>query len=99
LGYPGMLIESAFLVLLLWLADDVTRDLDFRTAAIIFIMPAISFTNGSAFTSVLTYGFGAALICCAIMPRPAPSVQSSESNTDVHKFRRNSFASTRQAGR
>lgn len=68
LGYAGMLIEGAMMLLLLWLADEATRRLPLRVACILFLMPVIAVTNGSAFTAVLTLGFGAALVLAFTAP-------------------------------
>lgn len=68
-GYVGMLIEGLALVVLLWMADDVTTGLSLPISAMVFALPAMALTNGGVFTSILTYGFGAALVLCAAMPR------------------------------
>lgn len=67
-GYDGIFIESLLLVLLLWAADDLTRDLPVPVASLMFLMPAITISNGSVFTSILTTGFGATLVLSATVP-------------------------------
>ncbi len=61
-GLVGIAIETALAATLLRLADDSSASLPTPFRYSFFVVPAISLANGSAFTSVLTYGFGAAIV-------------------------------------
>ena len=61
-GLVGIAIETALAATLLRLADDSSASLPTPFRYSFFVVPAISLANGSAFTSVLTYGFGAAIL-------------------------------------
>lgn len=69
LGYAGIFVESLVIILLLWLANEATRGLSPPVASMLFLMPAISLGSSSAFTSILTGGYLAAVIAAMILPR------------------------------
>ena len=73
LGYAGVLIEAAFLVLLLWALDSACRGLPMSLVGPALLAPAIALSNISVFTSVLSSGFALALVLAVVAPRPSPS--------------------------
>lgn len=68
-GYVGMVLECLVLALLLRLADVASAGLPTFVACLLFVLPAISLSNTSIFTVILTHGFLGAIILAAIMPR------------------------------
>ncbi len=68
-GYPGMVAATVVLILLLWAIDDATRGLPSRFACLIFLMPALALAESAILTALLTHGFIAAIILCALAPR------------------------------
>lgn len=68
LGYAGLLIECLLVLALFWATDEVTRHVPLPLACIIFVMPTMAITNASAFTAVLTLGFGAAIALSLFLP-------------------------------
>lgn len=67
-GYTGMLVEGLVLVLILWATREVTRDVPLPLACIVFLIPTVAITNGSALTAVLTFGFGAGVVVSYFLP-------------------------------
>lgn len=68
LGYPGMFIEALIMALLLVFANAACRNLPTPVACVIFFAPGIAFSSASVFTTVLSHGFLAAIIVCAVAP-------------------------------
>lgn len=68
-GYIGMYVEGIVLAIVLWLVDDASRGLPVKIAALVFLMPAISISSASIFTTMLTHGLLGAVILAAMMPR------------------------------
>lgn len=68
LGYPGVLIEAAALVLLLWVVDAAARHLPLRVSGTILLVPSIALANMSVFTSILSNGFAYAILLMACLP-------------------------------
>ena len=68
-GYPGMIAATVVLILLLWAIDDATRGLAPGLACLIFLMPALALAESAILTALLTHGFIAAIILCALAPR------------------------------
>jgi hypothetical protein len=90
-GYPGMIAATAVLILLLWAIDDATRGLPRRFACLVFLMPGLALAESAILTALLTHGFIAAIILCALAPRdgwpdrrsadaPVPTAAGSEVN-------------------
>lgn len=77
-GYLGMFIEAGLLAGLLWLADAAAHDLPVPVSCVLFLMPAIAIGDTSAFTAILTHGFGAAVLLAAVAPRAGWMPQESE---------------------
>ena len=71
-GYPGMIAATVVLILLLWAIDDATRGLAPGLACLIFLMPALALAESAILTALLTHGFIAAIILCALAPREGP---------------------------
>ena len=68
-GYPGMAAATVVLILLLWAVDDATRGLPRRFACLIFLMPGLALAESAILTALLTHGFIAAVVICALAPR------------------------------
>jgi len=68
-GYPGMIAATVVLILLLWAIDDATRGLPRRFACLAFLMPGLALAESAILTALLTHGFIAAIILCALAPR------------------------------
>lgn len=68
-GFWGVLVEAAFIILLLWLVDAASIGLPNKFASLVFVVPAIAFANSSAFTTALTHGVLAGVFLCALVPR------------------------------
>jgi hypothetical protein len=71
-GYPGMLAATIVLILLLWAVDDATRGLSAPFACMLFVVPAISLAESAILTAILTHGFFALIVLCALAPRDGP---------------------------
>ena len=67
--YLGIFIEGLVLVLLLWMADAVTRGLPVAVASIVFFVPTIALASGAITAVIATHGFGFALVVSALLPR------------------------------
>ena len=68
-GYPGMIAATVVLIILLWAIDDATRGLRPGFDASFFLMPALALAESAVLTALLTHGFIAAIILCALAPR------------------------------
>ena len=68
-GYPGMIAATVVLIILLWAIDDATRGLRAGFACLVFLMPALALAESAVLTALLTHGFIAAIILCALAPR------------------------------
>ena len=75
-GYPGMLAATAVLVLLLWAIDDATRGLPTGFACLLFVMPGLALAESAILTAILTHGYFAAIVLCALAPRDSPPAGS-----------------------
>ena len=71
-GYPGMLAATVVLILLLWAVDDAARGLSAPFACMLFVVPAISLAESAILTAILTHGFFALIVLCALAPRDWP---------------------------
>jgi hypothetical protein len=71
-GYPGMLAATVVLILLLWAVDDATRGLSAAFACMLFVVPALSLAESAILTAILTHGFFAMIVLCALAPRDGP---------------------------
>ncbi|WP_256855705.1 hypothetical protein [Ornithinimicrobium cryptoxanthini] len=67
-GYPGMVVESLVLIVMLWLANAATRGLPLPAACIVFFSQGIALISSSVFTTALSHGFGFAVLVCALAP-------------------------------
>lgn len=95
LGYLGMLIEAAVLVLLLWLVNISTRGRSIALTSIVFVTPTLVLANTSVFTAFLTHGFLAACVMFLLAPQgdwPASSKTRGRHRADP-------FLTRRRAGR
>lgn len=68
LGYPGMLVESLVLALLVVLANSASKGLPLAVACLIFFPASMTLVSASVFTAILTHGFLAAIIISALAP-------------------------------
>lgn len=92
-GYIGMFVETGVLVALLLLANLATRGLPTPVACIAFFAPGMAFASASVFTAMLTHGFLAAVVICALAPGNGwgkrTSVLAAESSSNaMNQFRR-----------
>lgn len=71
-GYAGMLAATVVLVLLLWAVDDAARGLSAPFACMVFVVPAIALAESAILTAILTHGFFALIVLCALAPRGWP---------------------------
>jgi ABC-type multidrug transport system fused ATPase/permease subunit len=71
-GYPGMLAATVVLILLLWAVDDAARGLSAAFACMLFVVLALSLAESAILTAILTHGFFAMIILCALAPRDWP---------------------------
>ena len=71
-GYLGMLAATIVLILLLWAVDDAARGLSASFACMLFVVPAISLAESAVLTAILTHGFFALIVLCALAPRDWP---------------------------
>lgn len=69
LGYAGILIEAAALLPILWMLDRAGRGLPFKVMALVLLMPAISLSSATVFTTALTHGLLATVLLFALLPR------------------------------
>lgn len=67
LGYPGMFIEAAVLVVLLWLINSSARAIPIQVSSLILFVPSLALVNSSVFTSILSHGFLAAIVAMACL--------------------------------
>jgi hypothetical protein len=70
-GWPGMVFEALVFAAILVLANAAGHRMPTRAAVMLLVMPAISLSNGSVLTSLLTHGVLLALLTMAFAP---PSV-------------------------
>ncbi|MCU1332657.1 MAG: hypothetical protein JWM08_1649 [Candidatus Angelobacter sp.] len=63
-GLAGVFSFTALLGLFFWFYDSITIESDFRFAALVLAVPAISLANGGLLTCLLTHGLG---LACVLM--------------------------------
>jgi hypothetical protein len=68
-GYPGMLVASVLLVLVLWAIDDAAKGLPLGFTCMLFTSPALALCESAILTAILTHGIFAAIVLCALAPR------------------------------
>jgi hypothetical protein len=69
LGYAGIVIEGAFLALLLVLLNSAARGLPTPLVIGTVAVPAYATANGSPFSAVLSYGVAMAIVMFMLVPR------------------------------
>ena len=69
LGLLGIVIEAAFLVLLLRLTDSSSRGLPIGLVLATGLLPVFTLGNVSSFTALLSSGFGLMILLFALYPR------------------------------
>lgn len=69
LGFVGIAIEAAFLVLLFFLVDSAGRGLPPAIVVPAGLLPVFSLANASPFSAVLSYGFALLVVLLALYPR------------------------------
>ncbi|PVE97115.1 hypothetical protein DC434_06960 [Microbacterium sp. TPD7012] len=69
LGFMGIVIEAAFLVVLLFLVDSAGRGLPTAIVVPAGLLPVFSLANASPFSALLSYGFGLLILLLALYPR------------------------------
>jgi hypothetical protein len=68
MGYVGMFVEGAFLVVLLILANLATRNMPLVVSCVAFVGGTVALVSSSVFTTALTHGFFATIALCALAP-------------------------------
>lgn len=56
MGFPGILVEAAVLVVLIYVVGVVSRRYPLSVVGPLMVMPAVALTNGSPFTAILSGG-------------------------------------------
>jgi hypothetical protein len=69
LGVAGVLIEAAFLIVLLLAINSAARRLPLAPVLGTMILPSFALANGSPFSAALTFGFVLATVLLALVPR------------------------------
>ncbi|MDO8119918.1 oligosaccharide repeat unit polymerase [Isoptericola sp. b490] len=69
LGYLGMFVEAVVVVIILWAVNYATGRLPMAASVAVITLPSLALANTSAFTSVLTGGFAAAVVVALVIPR------------------------------
>jgi hypothetical protein len=83
-GYLGMVAACLVLVLLLWTIDDAAEGLPVGFVCLAFLMPALALADSGILTTMLTHGFLATVLLCALAPRTGwPRRDSPEPSADV----------------
>ena len=68
-GYLGIVLACLVLVVLLWTIDDAAVGLPLGFASLLFLMPALALADSGILTTMLTHGFLASALLCAVAPR------------------------------
>jgi hypothetical protein len=68
-GYLGMVAACLVLVVLLWTIDDAAEGLPLGFVCLSFLMPALALADSGILTTMLTHGFLATVLLCALAPR------------------------------
>ena len=84
LGYLGIVIEAGVLAALLWFVDSAASYLPTKVSALILLVPTVALANSSPFTSILSNGFLAAVICMSML-RSNGWVHESTGEESVHQ--------------
>jgi hypothetical protein len=74
LGTPGVLLFSALCALTMWLIDSIASGRDFRLATLMLALPAITLSNSSMFTCLLTHGLGLVMAMIYLLPQSGPTL-------------------------
>jgi len=75
-GFAGVFAFTLLLGLIFWFYDSITVESDFRFAALVLAIPAISLANGGLLTCLFTHGLG---LACALMYCLSNTVHEPES--------------------
>ncbi|WP_301111253.1 hypothetical protein [Microbacterium sp.] len=87
LGFIGIAVEAAFLVMLLFLVDSASRGLPAAIVVPTGLLPVFSLANASPFSAVLSYGFGLLVLLLALYPREeASGLHASEDPTGSRRL-------------
>lgn len=68
-GYLGMYVEAAVVGLTLWAVDRAAVGLPPKVCGLLMVMPAVTLSSASAFTSILTHGLAGLVLLLALAPR------------------------------
>ncbi|GAA1255293.1 hypothetical protein GCM10009609_18220 [Pseudonocardia aurantiaca] len=83
-GYLGMVAACLVFVCLLWTIDDAAEGLPLGFVCLAFMMPALALADSGILTTMLTHGFLATVLLCALAPRTGwPGRDSPEPRADV----------------
>jgi hypothetical protein len=99
-GIWGVFAFTIVLGLIFWFYDSITVESDFRFAALVLAIPAISLANAGLLTCLLTHGLG---LACALMYYFSNTMHGTQSRTyaPIRRFRsgsgpHNSFKASTQ---
>ena len=67
-GYPGIVGSTLLLAAVLWLYDSLAVGRDGRVVALAIALPAFALANTGLLTTLLTHGFGLAMLLVYLMP-------------------------------
>lgn len=93
LGFAGIVIEAAFLVILLFLVDSAGRGIPPALVVPVGLLPVFSLANASPFSAFLSYGFGLLILLLALYPR-----EPSEALPDLGSPAKRTAGSTQSIG-
>jgi hypothetical protein len=72
-GFVGMYAVTLALVVVLWVADEVTRTLPLMLGLSVFLMPSLALAESSLLAALLSQSVVAALVVALLTPRPKPT--------------------------
>lgn len=85
LGLLGVGIEAAFLLVVLMFLNASARGIPLAITAPACLVAALGLANNSAFTSVLTGGFGGLILAFTLWPRSEPEAEGASATAAVKK--------------
>jgi O-antigen polymerase len=90
-GYAGIVGSTLLVAVVLWLYDSLAFGRDRRVVALAIALPAFALANTGLLTTMLTHGFGLAMLLVYLMPP-----QESEASEDGYVLVRSSNALSRR---
>ena len=77
-GYAGIVGSTLLLAVVLWLYDSLAVGRDRRVVALAIALPAFALANTGLLTTLLTHGFGLAMLLVYLMPPPEAEAEAVE---------------------